>query len=683
MVYKSHRGSNPSNQFSRKYPNYSLNLKAHLSGDVRFHGNGYKPTTTPVEDLQLFSPWAYDDLRASGLTDDYINKCRTYWAEIDNRIIASGIGQPTTMDSLLRIHNAGGANSGWMRIEYRDPRRQWRSFCTRWKPRFPFLTEKGERAKYITQKGQPPRVYFPTLPPTSTHFDDTATPIIITEGEKKADAANQAGFTAISIPGVWAWTRRGKYYRRNVIADIVRLPVDGRDVHLVFDSDLRTNPKVHRALTELAEELFDRGANVKVVYLPSNFHNPTTKVGLDDYLIVHGADALRRLLDGSTIYRKHEDFSISQATRDLTAKQIREEKESRELAIAAHAHVPGAADCSCTTCARAAVYPGPCGDCIGHEYRCTTCVSKYCTKPRQGTDCPFMMAELFGNKDNSRYTNLKEFPCGRWGCWFCRANKVAEYLERIKQAFLFEPLRDGVVYYCKMSVKHVKGYLKYFGKKNVRSPYVRIVDAFEQDENGREIIHVFSMASHDYRPKKCRNNHNGEQLLLSPTALTPDDAYTLAHQLVNSIEGNNLKRRHPVRLTREWKLKGGSVRSGLMKRLGRPFDHHTTITTQIHELGGVVEYKDTRNIDDSTKYGRPCKVRRSMDFVYPALLTDKQCKELTHAILSGNGFVHPRDRNIEATTDPNLNSIHYNGYSDHSDLTGMREGIYHSSCLGC
>ena len=59
-------------------------------------------------------------------------------------------------------------------------------------------------------------------------------------------------------------------------------------VYIVFDSDAAHNTNVKINESMLAEALKNRGAEVKVVRLPAGPDD--AKVGLDDYLVAHGAD---------------------------------------------------------------------------------------------------------------------------------------------------------------------------------------------------------------------------------------------------------------------------------------------------------------------------------------------------------------------------------------------------------
>jgi P4 family phage/plasmid primase-like protien len=90
---------------------------------------------------------------------------------------------------------------------------------------------------------------------------------------------------------------------RELIDDLASIAWQGRPLFIVYDSDAVTNRHVRMAEWHLAETLKRHGAAVKTVRLPPGEPGPDgapAKVGLDDFLVAHGAEALRRLLDAAT-----------------------------------------------------------------------------------------------------------------------------------------------------------------------------------------------------------------------------------------------------------------------------------------------------------------------------------------------------------------------------------------------
>ncbi|MGN6544491.1 MAG: phage/plasmid primase, P4 family [Aureliella sp.] len=147
----------------------------------------------------------------------------------------------------------------------------------------------GDRKlKYESPKGQPNQVY---LPPGVLPHLDASTELIITEGEKKSLAATQAGFPTLGLVGVYGWKRKAE---SALLPTLERINWKARRVVVAFDSDIATNPNVQDAEKWLCHHLAARGADVKVIRLPSSGDG---KTGLDDYLLANGPAKLRELLD--------------------------------------------------------------------------------------------------------------------------------------------------------------------------------------------------------------------------------------------------------------------------------------------------------------------------------------------------------------------------------------------------
>lgn len=116
----------------------------------------------------------------------------------------------------------------------------------------------GKPAKYISPKGAGNFLYFP--PECSGKLSDASVPLIITEGEFKTLVAYEAGLFAVGLIGVWGWRTKGADGLSHVIPDFDLIEWKGRQVIIVFDSDVTTNINVQRARHELAKELYIRGA---------------------------------------------------------------------------------------------------------------------------------------------------------------------------------------------------------------------------------------------------------------------------------------------------------------------------------------------------------------------------------------------------------------------------------------
>jgi Domain of unknown function (DUF3854) len=123
---------------------------------------------------------------------------------------------------------------------------------------------------------------------------DPSIPLWITEGQKKADALVSHGVCAIALLGVWNFKGKNAFGGTTLLADFDVVAWNGRDVRLVFDSDVMNKPHVRQALDRLTEHLQRKGAHVTAVYLPQEAGK---KVGVDDYLLTHAIDALEGLVE--------------------------------------------------------------------------------------------------------------------------------------------------------------------------------------------------------------------------------------------------------------------------------------------------------------------------------------------------------------------------------------------------
>jgi hypothetical protein len=173
-----------------------------------------------------------------------------------------------------------------------------------------------QKGKYLSPPGRGNLLYF--VPMTASEWlKDTNLPVCITEGEKKTlalwelswqglhDSAVLPRFLPIGLSGAWNW--RGKIGKelnergqrqdvKGVISDFDLIEWKGRVVHLVFDTNVRTNDSIQAAQRGLAKELTRRGALVRLVELPEI----GGVNGVDDVLALKGPDYVFALLDAAT-----------------------------------------------------------------------------------------------------------------------------------------------------------------------------------------------------------------------------------------------------------------------------------------------------------------------------------------------------------------------------------------------
>lgn len=255
------------------------------------------------------------DLRKSGLSDEQIAAC----------------GFRTTYDlkevaKFLRWKNADSLGACLL-IPYRRPDGSPIPLAefVRLKPDKPFDRKNGkEPPKYESPIGGGIHLFHP--PGTCPKLQDTAIPLLFTEGEKKAAKADQEGFACVGLGGVWSWLKPresgpdgrkiGKY---ELHSEFDAIALDGREVFIVFDSDLAEKSEVQRAESAFGQRLIERGAIVRLVRLPSGppgSNGKPAKVGLDDYLMSHSAESFRELLKSAQRLCPKAKLTVAEANDD-------------------------------------------------------------------------------------------------------------------------------------------------------------------------------------------------------------------------------------------------------------------------------------------------------------------------------------------------------------------------------
>jgi hypothetical protein len=187
-----------------------------------------------------------------------------------------------------------------------------------------------QKGKYLSPPGRGNLLYF--VPMTASEWlKDTNLSVCITEGEKKTlalwelswhdlpDSAVLPRFLSVGLSGVWNW--RGKIGKeenergqrqdvKGVIPDFGLIEWKGRIVHLVFDTNVRSNDSVQAARRSLEKELTRRGAVVRLVDLPEI----DGVNGVDDLLALKGADYVFALLDTAMPADARKSKSKSQSS---------------------------------------------------------------------------------------------------------------------------------------------------------------------------------------------------------------------------------------------------------------------------------------------------------------------------------------------------------------------------------
>ena len=152
----------------------------------------------------------------------------------------------------------------------------------------------GKPVKYETVAHS--RMVLDVPPATRPHLGNPSVPLWITEGIRKADSGVSHGLAMVALLGVWNWRHTNKHGGKTALPEWEDIALNGREVFIVFDSDVMDKPEVADALARFGAFLGSRRARVRYVYLPNG--RGGAKVGLDDYLAAGGS--LDRLRAGAT-----------------------------------------------------------------------------------------------------------------------------------------------------------------------------------------------------------------------------------------------------------------------------------------------------------------------------------------------------------------------------------------------
>jgi putative DNA primase/helicase len=247
-----------------------------------------------------------EDLRRSGLSDETIRNAEIFSINQDQArqllhrddIFGGGYAIPYAYPDSTPILQQDG--QPYVNVKLDTPPRD----------------KKGKPIKYIKPKREPNHVY---VPRAALEVIKTATkPLIVTEGEKKSLKSTQHGFAAVALSGVWGFRTRLRGRDRSLpLPELDRIPMSGREILVVFDSDAVTNPRVQQAEAAFSLYAATRGAQVYCVKLPGAPNG--MKIGLDDFLVQQGEAALGKLIDDGRAAHGPQQILTKPADRLSTA----------------------------------------------------------------------------------------------------------------------------------------------------------------------------------------------------------------------------------------------------------------------------------------------------------------------------------------------------------------------------
>lgn len=238
-----------------------------------------------------------EDLRKSGLNEATIREAKLFSQKALGNLAKKGVKSVL----VFPYYNITSGNSPYVTTE---------SEFKRVKLFPPYKDGNGNLVKYLVKKGSKNRLYITKL--ASQVREDTATPLYITEGEKKALALSQNGLHGIGLSGLWSWKNKGS---EDLIADFDRFEWFKRVIYLIPDNDFeheRHNHRLRIAVYQLALKLINSGAQVFLIRLPQG-----EAKGVDDFLCKNTVDDFIELRDKAEEMLKEQCPSRNEPPIDL------------------------------------------------------------------------------------------------------------------------------------------------------------------------------------------------------------------------------------------------------------------------------------------------------------------------------------------------------------------------------
>jgi uncharacterized protein (DUF927 family) len=174
---------------------------------------------------------------------------------------------------------------------------------------------KKAKDKYYSPPGRGNLLYLVPGTPAE-HLDDARMPILLVEGEKKCLALyalahhggiEQPRFQPVAVPGVWCFrgtigkkpgANGARCDEKGIIHDFARIALKGREVTILYDTNVRDNSGVQAARRELTTALRRRGATVSWFAWPDD--TPAGVNGIDDLIGLWGPEKVLLTIEQRT-----------------------------------------------------------------------------------------------------------------------------------------------------------------------------------------------------------------------------------------------------------------------------------------------------------------------------------------------------------------------------------------------
>lgn len=186
-----------------------------------------------MNSLVLASHHRSELIKGSAITPEVMEArgYRTVETKAELERLGFGRAQRNVPGLLIPVHGAAG---GVVLYQYRPD-----------EPRI----NKGKSVKYETPSGS--KMVLDVHPFCREQLGDPSQPLFVTEGIKKGDALASRGLCAVALIGVWNWRGTNEKGGKVALPEWENVALNGRQVYVVFDSDVMLNPQVHAALSRL------------------------------------------------------------------------------------------------------------------------------------------------------------------------------------------------------------------------------------------------------------------------------------------------------------------------------------------------------------------------------------------------------------------------------------------------
>lgn len=117
------------------------------------------------------------------------------------------------------------------------------------RPDEPRIGKDGRAIRYETPSAT--RTALDAHPFAREKLGDPSTPLFVTEGVKKGDALVSQDLCAVALLGVWTWRGTNRHGGKTALPEWEHIARNGREVYIVFDSDIMLKPEVYAAMLRL------------------------------------------------------------------------------------------------------------------------------------------------------------------------------------------------------------------------------------------------------------------------------------------------------------------------------------------------------------------------------------------------------------------------------------------------